>query len=206
MEIITNPERFIERHKDVGFAIPLLIILATATLSSVSGYISAPEIVEVARKTMYEAGMSEEQIESLVTVVYYSTIATPFIMTFITWLILTLIVYIISSLLGGSGEFSKLLKLMAFGYIPEIILSPASIYLSYESSRYLLYGLRVSSVTLAQSLLNTTTMLWSMIYWMYAVKYARELPLKRSFISAGVPVAIAICLNIISIFLLSATP
>jgi len=200
MEIITNPDTFMWRNRNVGFALPIAVVLTAAALGSVSGYLVAPAAVEMARNSLDELGLSGEQIEGVLQFVYYSVIFSPFITTFAMWLIVSAVIYAISAIFGGRGSFGDLLKLMSFSFVPTILLSPVTIYLSYESSKYLAYGLEVYMQNyVAQALLNIALLIWQYLYWVYAVKNARGLSLGKSAIAAAIPMVAILVMALISL-------
>ncbi len=47
MDVITNIDEFMKRQKDAGFGKPLLVVLVTAILAAISGYLMAPANVEI---------------------------------------------------------------------------------------------------------------------------------------------------------------
>lgn len=197
MEVITNPDGFMEKNRDIGFAIPLVVVSIAAVLGSITGYITAPAAIEAARKAF--TGMTEEQIELVLRMIYFSAIFSPFIATFGMWLLMTLVLYAISGLFGGSGSFSTLAKLVAFSYIPTILLSPVTIYMAYDSAKYGMQNYGASAV------LGIAITIWQYLYWTYAVKNARNLPLKKSAIAAAIPLIVILALTSLSLRLL-ATP
>lgn len=184
MDFLTNPDRFLEGQKEKGMIVPVIIVLVAAFLSSLTVYITAPAILESIRMKVLESGatISESQLEVMLKMFYYSMIATPFIATFVIWIVLALILYLISGLFGGRGNFSTLAKLVAYSYIPVILLSPASIYVAYESTKYMLHGIK--SYMIPSLTLQIAIAAWQTLYWTYAVKNARNLNLRNSAITA----------------------
>ncbi len=194
MEVITNPDGFMERNKDIGFAIPLAIVSVAAILGSITGYITAPAAIEAARKAFVGTGMTKEQMELVLRMIYYSAILSPLIATFGMWLLMVLVLYAISGLFGGSGSFSTLAKLVAFSYIPTILLSPVTIYMAYDAAKY-----GMQSYGAASTVLGIAITIWQYLYWTYAVKNARNLPLKKSAIVAAIPLIVILAFTSLSL-------
>lgn len=185
MDVFVNPDRFMERQKNVGTLFPVLIITVAAMLASFTAYITAPFMIESIKRQLLasKSGVTQEQMEVILSFTYYSMTVTPFIMTFVVWLIISLVLYFISNFFGGKGSFSTLAKLVAFSYIPVIILSPVTVYLAYESSKYLIYGTSHGYI-LPSTTIQVAILAWQSIYWTFAVKNARNLNLKSSAITA----------------------
>lgn len=184
MDFLTNPDRFLLSQKERGFLIPIALVIAAALLSSITAYVVAPSTLELIKQRVLESGASveESQLDIILQMTFYSMVITPFIATFVIWLIISLILYIISGVFGGSGEFSTLAKLVAYSHIPPIILSPVSMYLAYESTKYVLYGMK--SYMIPPTIIQIAIVAWQAVYWTYAVKNARNLELKKSAITA----------------------
>lgn len=184
MELITNPDSFLRKRLEKRFGEALAILIVAATISSVASYMIAPTVLENLRKQFLAMGLSGDQIELILSMTYYGMLISPFIATIVSWLIISAVLYLLSALFGGKGSLRNLAKLVAYSYIPVIILSPVSIYLSYETAQQLLYGFKSSLIP--NTILAITTALWQSVYWVFAVKNARNLELRKSAIVAGV--------------------
>jgi len=184
MELITNPDSFLRKRLEKRFGEALAIPIVAATISSVASYMIAPTVLENLRKQFLAMGLSGDQIELILSMTYYGMLISPFIATIVSWLIISAVLYLLSALFGGKGSLRNLAKLVAYSYIPVIILSPVSIYLSYETAQQLLYGFKSSLIP--NTILGITTALWQSVYWVFAVKNARNLELRKSAIVAGV--------------------
>ncbi len=129
----------------------------------------------------------------------------PFVGVFIIWVVFTIVLYLISMIFGGEGDFKTLLKLLAYSFIPSIIVSPVHIYMSYYLSRAfergIYYGLAVfRSVKTAGTIIGLAVLLWQYIYWVYALKNGRNLTQKDAAIAAAVLFAAFVILQIYSLF------
>ncbi|MBO8179838.1 MAG: YIP1 family protein [Archaeoglobus sp.] len=207
MEVITNPDSFLRKRLDKGFGEALAIVIVAAVISSLASYVVAPVVLENVRERISEVGtLTEEQIEAMLNMTYYGMLISPFITTLVLWLIISVVLHILSALFGGEGSFGNLAKLVAYSYIPVIILSPISIYLSYETTQQVLYGLKSS--LLPNTILGIATTLWQAVYWTFAVKNARNLDLRNSAIAAGIVFIAYILLTMSSLIFsfLSGTP
>lgn len=185
MEVITNPDSFLRKRLEKRFWEAFTVVIVAAVISSLASYVVAPIILENMRERISEVGgLTEEQIEAMLNMTYFGMLLSPFIATLVFWLIISAILYVLSALFGGEGSFGNLTKLVAYSYIPVIILSPISIYLSYETAQQIFYGLKSS--LLPNAILGIATTLWQAVYWTFAVKNARNLDLRNSAIVAGI--------------------
>ncbi|RLI78655.1 hypothetical protein DRP05_06560 [Archaeoglobales archaeon] len=207
MEFLFNPDKYFGEIKDkISYKVPLLIVTISGVLGSVNGYVVAKPMAKAVADMMVEYGTTEEQAQMIATFTQVSTILAPFIMAFILWFVMAIILHAVSALFNGKGEFSKTLKLSAFGYIPNIVFFPLNLYLSFETVKLLnAYGfaalnnfeLKSTSISL-----GIVVMLWQFIYWVFIVKNARELEIRKAVITALV---LLILLLIPSIYSLVST-
>ncbi|MDK2796205.1 MAG: hypothetical protein PWQ22_543 [Archaeoglobaceae archaeon] len=200
MDVLLDPDKFFSERKNMGFKIPILIVLVSAVISCVSVYVT----IDLNLSKIPAEGL---EVNTLRTIMLTLGIVTAFIGTFIYWIIIAGLLYLFSAIFGGKGDFKTLLKFTAFSYIPQILLSPISIYLAYES----LYQLTVSQGPAFEAMLMPTifgavVLFWQYIYWIFAVKNARELNFSRSAISAGILLIIAISFTALGLLFALMTP
>ncbi len=205
MDVITNIDEFMKRQKDAGFGKPLVVIIITAILAAISGYISAPANVELQRYMLSKLGVPSTFMQSIVSLTYVSSIVGPIIGVFVIWIVFAVVLYLISMIFGGEGDFKTLLKLLAYSFIPSIIVSPVHIYMSYYLSkafeRGVYYGLSaLKSIKTAGIVIGLAVLLWQYIYWVYALKNGRNLAQKDAAITAAVLFAAFVILQIYSLF------
>lgn len=206
MELITNPDAFLERQKDIKFAIPLAVVLVAAILSAITAYFSSAAMSEAMKDLLLQQGFSEEESKTLAQVTLYVGIISAFVMTFVVWAVVSLMLHGISGLFGGVGSFKTLLKLVAFSYIPSIILSPVNMYFSYEFGQIIekygvLEGIKAGETVAASTgLIGVAVLLWQYVYWTFAVKNAEDLPLKKAAICAAIPLVVMLSISLLSLY------
>lgn len=181
MDILVNPDRFFSERKTIGFKLPLIIVLISAIIATITAYFSLETVLEVAVKEMRKQGLSGSQIEMFKPLVMVSTIGGAFVSVFIGWVVVTALLYVFSAIFKGKGSFATLMKFVAFSYVPAIILCPITIYLGYES-----FVMRNSDALTASIFFGMVLYIWQSVYWVFAVKNARELSLKQSAIVSGI--------------------
>jgi len=125
LEVLTNPGGFFEKKtkEKVDLKQPLVIIGAMALISAISAYIIASKVIgslpsDVASVT--QIGMAIGAIFAIIVV-------------FIMWVIYGGIFYLISSFLGGQGNFKRVLEFVAYGFLPSTMSSVISLFLTNKA-------------------------------------------------------------------------
>lgn len=186
MDVLLNLDKFFAEHRGMGFKVPIAIILVFGILS---GLIST-----VTLHTVAEEFMDAKEVKDLIMFFSVFTSIFAFVGAFISWLLLTVIFYAISAILGGKGSFSTLMKFLAFSFIPNIIMSPIYYYLLVEFIK-----LPTAENFYAFFILSGFVTLWQFVYWIFAVKNARELDLKKSIIVCVIPLVILFSYSLYSV-------
>ena len=200
MELITNPRSFLSKPRKFSEAI--LIVSIAAIISALIAYSTASSYMKLVKSLLIQRGLGEEQVEPLITIVYYTTILSPIPVTFISWFATAAILYLATMLVKGKGPFKELLKLSAFSFVPPIILSPLQFYISHELSKRLeIYGFEVmeslGELKFASIILSLAVSLWQYVYWTYAVNIARNLDIKKSAIVALIPLVLFAIISLV---------
>jgi hypothetical protein len=181
MDWLLNPDKFFSERKNSGFKLPVLIVLFSAIIATLTAHLSSDTVTELAVKAMKEQGLSQSQIEMIEPIVYASTVGGAFVAVFVGWVVITLLLYLLSLIFKGKGKFTTLMKFVAFSYIPAILVSPITLYLGYES-----FMMRNPEALTASVLFGMVLYIWQAIYWVFAVKNARELSLRNSAIISAI--------------------
>ncbi len=187
LKALYDPDGFFRENRDPSFAISISIVIVSCILSALAVYMNMGIIKsEILRRlTLYmPQGRAEEVFESI----KYFMISGAFISGFIGWVILSALVHMISSLLGGYGEFVRTMKVVAFGYLPKIVLFPVG----------------QALISMTQSLVNPAVMLvgiastaWEVYILTFGVKNARDVSTDRAFVSVVVSVVVLVILGIL---------
>ncbi len=181
MDWLLNPDKFFSERKNIGFKLPVLIVLVSAIIATLTAHLSSDTVTELAVKAMKEQGLSQSQIEMIKPIIYASTVGGAFVAVFVGWVVITLLIYLLSFIFKGKGKFTTLMKFVAFSYIPAILASPITLYLSYES-----FVMRNAEAPTASVLFGMVLYIWQAVYWTFAVKNARELSLRNSAIISAI--------------------
>jgi len=200
MKLITNPDEFFEelKHREVRIKIPLLtIIIPLAVLLSIYQYILAIKLSQA----------FPPELTRFFLIGAYIGIAGSFIGVFAVWLILAVIMHGISSFFEGKGSFRRTFEFVGYGFLPSLIGSAITVPMSLN---YVM-NVEVPKITIAQLqqnpnvvktvmlslipksliysnlIINIAITIWSLTIWTFAVKHAREIELRKAFITALIP-------------------
>ncbi|MCS7144354.1 MAG: YIP1 family protein [Archaeoglobaceae archaeon] len=181
MDILVNPDKFFSERKTIGFKLPFVLVLVSAIIATFTAHLSSDTVLEIASKEMRKQGLSESEIEMFKSMIYASTVVAAFVVVFVGWVVITLVLYGLSAIFKGKGSFGTLMKFVAFSYIPVIILSPITIYLGYES-----FVMRNPEALTISVFFGMVLYVWQSVYWVFALKNARELSMKHSAIASAI--------------------
>jgi len=199
MKLITNPNAFFEelKQKKVRIRKLMVVVLALAILISVYQYILISKLSQA----------FPAEIAQFFLVGAYIGIIGSFIGMFAVWLILAVIMHGISAFFDGKGSFRRTFEFVGYGFLPSLVGSAVTVPLSLnyilnaEIPKFSLAQLQqnpkiVKTIMLSQLpksllysniIINLAVTAWSLTIWTFAVKHARDIELKKAFVSALIP-------------------
>ena len=200
MKLITNPDEFFEelKHRDVRIKIPLLTVMTPlAILLSAYQYVLATKLAQA----------FPPELTRFFLVGAYIEIVGSFIGVFAVWLVLAVIMHGISSFFDGRGSFRRTFEFVGYGFFPSLVGSlitvPISAYYiskaeipkisiaQLQQNPSILKAIALSlipkSLVYSNLVINLAVTAWSLTIWSFAVKHAREIELKKAFITALIP-------------------
>ncbi|WP_370572892.1 YIP1 family protein [Methanomethylovorans sp.] len=192
LEVLTNPGGFFEKKmKEEADLKPSFMILGImALVSAISAYIITSKII----------GSLPSDAASFAKIGIAIGIIGAIIAVFIMWLVYSGIFYLISSLLGGQGNFKRVLEFVAYGFLPSVLGSAISLVLT--SKAYSSFDFSVQDPTLlekailsdpyimASTAIGILLTLWSANIWVFAMMHSRNLTVKNALITVGVPMGL----------------
>ena len=200
LELITNPDGFFYKlkSKDVRIRMPLLaVVLPLAFIISGYQYYLVDKLSQA----------FPSEVRSFLLVGAYIGVIGSFIGMFAAWFIMAAIMHGISSFFGGKGSFRRTFEFTGYGFLPSLIGSlisvPMSLYylsqveipkISIQQLRQnpnvvktLFKSLLPRSLLYSNLIINVAVTVWSLTIWTFAVKHAREIELRKAFITALIP-------------------
>ena len=209
LKLITNPNEFFAelKQKDVKIKKPLLTIVLPLTLI-LSGY----QYIIINKLSQ----ALPEDIAQFLMIGAYIGIISSFIGMFAVWLIIAVIMQGISSFFGGSGNFRRTFEFVGYGFLPSLVGAIVTIPISYyyisqaqlpkisvtqlvqdpNIAETLMSKLIPNTIIYSNLLINLVLTVWSLTIWTFAIKHAREIELRRAFITALIPTILFIAYQI----------
>jgi len=203
IDILFRPGQFfsgldIEKER---MTLPLLILLAGGITAAAYGYLIGGVTAQMMGGAM--AGLD--------SIVLLSSVIGAFLGVFIFWLIWAALVFGISLVFKGSGSYSGTLKVIGYGYLPQVIGTVITLIAAFEyvpkivvpkiTSAMMQDPVAVQQVTASlmkdpamveltqiSALITIVFLLWSANIWIFGVKQARNITLKQACITVAIPV------------------
>ena len=197
-ELILNPKDFFKnlKEKEPSLKEPFLIVLIFAIMLTIHTYFTTSKIFQI-----YPV-----DFQKMMSFMLIITAISTFIGAFVSWLIIAGVMHLISMAFKGEGSFKRTFKFTGYGFVPNIIALLVTVPISY----YFLSNVDVPTLTMSQLqnpeiikqvvssiipknliymnlLIGIAVSLWNLGLWTYAIKYARNLELKKAFIVALIP-------------------
>jgi hypothetical protein len=192
LEVLTNPGEFFENKMkaEADFKPPLMIIGVMAIISAISAYIITSKVIE----SLPSDAASFAMIGIAIGII------GAIIAVFIMWLVYSGIFYLISSLLGGQGNFKRVLEFVAYGFLPSILGSAISLVLTSKAYSSLDFSITDQELLqkailsdpyiMASTAIGILLTLWSANIWVFAMIHSRNLTVKNALITVGVPMGL----------------
>ena len=195
-EIILSPKTFFDGlcGQPESLSKPFIII---SILGLISGIIAAI----VSQKS---AGLLPAEAQFLAGILPVVGFVGAVIMTYIVWLLWSVAFFVISSLLKGEGSFKRMMEIVGYGSVPQIIggILGAIITVYYMSGldiRPMTDPAQIEAYTqalMADPMMITATLLgliflfWSANIWIFGVMKCRKLDFRKSAVTVLIPVII----------------
>lgn len=197
MDIFLNPDKFLQRS--FTWKEPIIVLFLATVVAVYSASILAPYIAESTRELLLGEGLDASTVEGIVRLTYLMSIVGAAAGIFINWIIYSALIYFAAYLLKGKGSFTNLMKLIAFSFVPTLVLSPFSIFLVYDTAEMISkFGLQaLSSINVSQVILSLATYAWSYMYLLFAAKNGLNLDIKKAAISAAAPLILIAIFSVI---------
>jgi hypothetical protein len=202
-DILIRPDAFfgtLTREKE-SLKIPSLIVLAGGIVAAAYGYLIGG----------LTARMMASAVPGIETIITISTIGGALIGTFVFWVLWAGITYGISLAFKGQGSFSRVLQVIGYGYLPQVLgslitlvaamqyipkiavptLSSAALQdpaVMQEAMKAFLHDPAMFELMQITSLVSIVFLLWSANIWIFGMKHARVLSMRDAAISVGIPV------------------
>jgi len=191
--IIISPGQTIEKIAEKPYIEEAVLIMGiVAILSGINVYIMSKIII-------YDYGdidLTENFVTN--TIIPIFTIVMPIVVTMIIWVIATGVVHLISVALGGEGNFTQMLVIYGYAYIPSLIggvigivlmmfIEPITISLTNFSQDFT-GGLNSNPYYQGYTIISYLMSLWSIGLLFMGVKYVHTLTSGKALIAVSIPI------------------
>ena len=203
-EILITPGHFFEKkcREEATLKVPVLIVLITAVIGGISGYI-------ISGKTVEAMGSGLEGYAFIASLFGF---AIAFVSTFIYWIVWAIAFMIMIYILKGKATFKQLAEVTGYGFIPQIfggIISTAILMTSIQnlvipattSTQEIEAAIKAFSTSapmMTASFVSIIFTIWSANIWLFGIKESSGLEFKKAAICVGVPLVIFIILSLSS--------
>jgi hypothetical protein len=205
IDILIRPDAFFRdmvRNKE-DLKIPFLIVLAGSLVGAAYGYL----IGGLTAKMMASA------VPGIETIITISSVLGALIGTFIFWILWAGIVWGLSFAFKGQGSFKRVLEVVGYGYLPQVLgslitLVAAVTYIPRivvptitsaglqdpavleQTMKAFMHDPAMMELTQVTSLVAIVFLLWSANIWIFGLKHARVLSVRDAAICVGIPVVL----------------
>ncbi len=204
-DILFRPDAFfgtLTKDKE-SLKIPALIVLAGSIIAAAYGYL----IGGLTAKMMASA------VPGIETIITISTIGGALVGTFIFWILWAGIIYGLTFVFKGEGSFTRMLEVVGYGYLPQILgsiitliaatqyipkitvpsLSSAAMQdpvMMEQTLKAFMHDPAMLELTQITTLISIVFLLWSANIWIFGVKHGRRLSPRDSALCVAIPVVL----------------
>ncbi|AYK15814.1 MAG: YIP1 family protein [Methanosarcina sp.] len=207
--LLFDPNSFFREKlgNEVSLKYPLLIILVMAVLT-----VSSSIVVMNNLQDSFSSGMDSSMSSSVMSSIIGGVAIGGFIGTFLYWVILAGILYSISYVFKSKGSFKRTLEFTGYGFVPQVFSSLVGLIVMYimlsstdlSSQDSIFMGQGVEQMFSNNPLFYTSQiigilcLLLSGYIWIFAILHARNMSYKNAAITVGIPIGLAIVIQIYS--------
>lgn len=207
--LLFDPNSFFKEKlgNEVRFKYPLLIILIIALLTVISSIVVMNNLQD-----SFSSDMDPSMSASVMSIGIIGGIVGGLIGTFLNWLILAGVLYSISYVFKSKGSFKRTLEFTGYGFLPQIFSSLvgfivmyimlSSTDLSSQDSMFMGQGITQmfsnNPLYYTSQIIGILCLLLSGYIWIFAILHARDMSYKNAAITVGIPVGLALVIQIYS--------
>lgn len=197
--ILTDPNQFFASEiEDGSLRWPLLLVWMTGILNAAKSILMTSKSLGVL-----------ENSHALITVTAFVGLFIGVLVSMLVWVLYTSIIYLVSNQFGGDGEFRELFRLVGWGYLPAVfggllsfltivwILRRVTVPASPTNAEIVTTTIKTSPEMQILTVVLIAFTLWQGYLWMFAVKHARNIPIRPALLSVAGPILVSILLTIL---------
>lgn len=209
LEVLTSPGDFFEKKlkEEIDLKVPYAIMSILSLLTVITAFILMEELMDILFNGM--PINAQQTVIALGLVVIMMTVA-------IGWVAISGIFYTLSLFFAGKGEFKRVLEFVAYGFLPLILSSSINLVLMICISLFVDFStsdlqsieavMLSNPYVMASNIISIILSLWSANIWVFAMIHSRNLTLKNSLITVGVPMVIYLIYMLNSLYQVLSLP
>ncbi len=203
LDLLVNPNTFFQEvvQEKENFKIPFVILLATAVVAAIYGYVYGG----------LTAAMMASGMEGIGPTILAASVIGAFLGIFVFWAVWTGVIFLMLMVFKGAGTFRRSLQFVGYGFFPQLFgsvislivaleylpkvviphISQAAIQdpqLMQEAVKSLMHDPALLEFTQISTLISIVFLLWSANIWIFGVQHARGLSVKNAVICVMAPV------------------
>lgn len=193
LEVLTNPGGFFEKKskEEIDMKPPYAIIGTMTLLTLITAFILMKELME----SLFNSTpiIAQRSVVSLGLVVVMISVT-------IGWLMTSSAFYAVSSLLGGQGDFKRVIEFVAYGFLPLIFSSAINLLLVISMCSFMDFPLNdlqaigtamlSTPYVIASNVISIILTLWSTNVWVFAMIHSTNLTVRNALITVGIPIGV----------------
>ncbi len=202
-DILIRPDIFFGNlmTEKESLKIPALIVLAGSIVAAANGYLIGG----------LTARMMASAMPGLETIISLSAIGGALIGTFIFWILWSGIIFVLSLAFKGQGSFTRLLQVVGYGFLPQVLGSVIALIATIEyvpritvpllssaglqdpavveqAMKAFMHDPAMLELMQITTLITIVFLLWSANIWIFGAKHARRLAIRDAALCVAVPV------------------
>ena len=168
-----DPEAFFRKRPDPSLLLPTAIVLTYGMLPVTVIIVSTiwPDVADTIQSSQFTMTFLDWRS------MWWAIGLTVVVQTG-AWCLEAIVMYVLS--VGGTGDYSRLLAYMGWGYLPLVVLSVVEVVVLAVLDAI---GILDHS-SLAFIAFPAVSLLWTVYIWMYAVRVGRNVTLWRGLVAA----------------------
>ncbi len=207
--LLFDPNSFFKEKlgNEVSFKYPLLIILVIAVLT-----VSSSIVVMNNLQDSFSSDMDPSMSASVMSIGIIGSVVGGLVGTFFSWFMLTGILYSISYVFKSKGSFKRTLEFTGYGFLPQIFSNLIGLIVMYimlystdlssQDSMFMGQGVEQmfsnNPLFYTSQIIGILCLLLSGYIWIFAILHARNMSYKNAAITVGIPIGLAIVIQIYS--------
>lgn len=199
MKAITDPDRFFEQERQEGsLKGPVAIVFGLGVLGALMSAIYAYSMF---------AEISDADISAMSSVSIVISVIVGFFTPLLIWFVYAAVFHVAGRVLDGDGDFRTTFRLTGWGFLPQL---PSLLVLTigtWVASQRVeptssineldTYVAEVESATayVAADAIGILFLAWCGLLWLFAIKHAQRLSLRRAIVVVAIPLSLSIVWN-----------